>query len=103
MFIFFLMVRRPPRSTLFPYTTLFRSREHHLQSVVLGRVVAARDRDRAAAAQFVCGKIGDRGCEHPDRLFCRTDRKSTRLKSSHANISYAVFCLQKKNYFPTSD
>src|SRR5882757_10216613 len=68
-FLFFLMIRRPPRSTLFPYTTLFRSdnaprwpRRH-------------RTRDRA------------RGL---------SDRKSTRLNSSHANISYAVFCLKKK-------
>src|SRR5476651_2801102 len=69
-FFFFLMIRRPPRSTLFPYTTLFRS---HIQFL-------------------------DRGAEsnrHAHRVECE-DRKSTRLNSSHANISYAVFCLKKK-------
>src|SRR5476651_2841356 len=69
-FFFFLMIRRPPRSTLFPYTTLFRS---HGQD----RGLALRERRRGSQAT-------------------RTDRKSTRLNSSHANISYAVFCLKKK-------
>src|SRR6266508_4993777 len=67
---FFLMIRRPPRSTLFPYTTLFRSRRH------AGRRAQARDRH---------GPVG-----YP------RDRKSTRLNSSHVAISYAVFCLKKK-------
>src|SRR6267378_1266837 len=70
-FIFFLMIRRPPRSTLFPYTTLFRSRS-------AGADYAGRDRQR-------CGQ---------GRL--QLDRKSTRLNSSHVEISYAVFCLKKK-------
>src|SRR3712207_7912645 len=72
------MIRRPPRSTLFPYTTLFRSG--------LGDLLGAR----------VLGEFGD----DPDRYAgarARRDRKSTRLNSSHANISYAVFCLKKKN------
>src|SRR6266550_6937166 len=69
-FFFFLMIRRPPRSTLFPYTTLFRS--------VRGRRAVARGRPR--------GGIGRPG----------SDRKSTRLNSSHGYISYAVFCLKKK-------
>src|SRR3712207_8100163 len=73
MSMFFLMIRRPPRSTLFPYTTLFRSRRRDDQWNVRRdeqpRVIAARRRE---------------------------DRKSTRLNSSHANISYAVFCLKKK-------
>src|SRR6195256_3169889 len=68
---FFLMIRRPPRSTLFPYTTLFRSRS------------PARPRGSAAPAPILC-----RGEEQ--------DRKSTRLNSSHRCISYAVFCLKKK-------
>src|SRR5574342_981231 len=69
-FFFFLMIRRPPRSTLFPYTTLFRSRN---ERSLLG---------------------GDRlGPVHGTRL---PDRKSTRLNSSHHRISYAVFCLKKK-------
>src|SRR3712207_7812356 len=73
--LFFLMIRRPPRSTLFPYTTLFRSL-HPRQPA--GRRAAGRD-------------AGDGG--HLDRT--AQDRKSTRLNSSHANISYAVFCLKK--------
>src|SRR3989337_2237850 len=71
---FFLMIRRPPRSTLFPYTTLFRSR-------VRGAVLSGRP-------------LG----EH--RVLRRTrDRKSTRLNSSHGSISYAVFCLKKKHQY----
>src|SRR5215217_1929171 len=66
------MIRRPPRSTLFPYTTLFRS-------------------PRRAGASGPCRPPG------PRRRRPRGDRKSTRLNSSHANISYAVFCLKKKN------
>src|SRR3989442_1943949 len=73
-FFFFLMIRRPPRSTLFPYTTLFRSDYRFL--------VAARRDEHVATAL--------RGSAH------RTDRKSTRLNSSHVRISYAVFCLKKK-------
>src|SRR5216683_4464544 len=69
-FFFFLMIRRPPRSTLFPYTTLFRFR---LGGERLGRLRSGR-RDPP----------------------CRRDRKSTRLNSSHDQISYAVFCLKKK-------
>src|SRR5438445_9623529 len=74
-FFFFLMIRRPPRSTLFPYTTLFRSAgngAHHCQS----------------QSEF--------GRRRRARILTETDRKSTRLNSSHANISYAVFCLKKK-------
>src|SRR2546426_2991737 len=81
------MIRRPPRSTLFPYTTLFRSREP------LGAGVAPFV---PAAVQRWSGRSGDvargRGGRH-DR---REDRKSTRLNSSHLVISYAVFCLKKK-------
>src|SRR3989337_4193922 len=69
-FFFFLMIRRPPRSTLFPYTTLFRS--HRLGG----------------------GRCPHRRSPGPRR---RGDRKSTRLNSSHGSISYAVFCLKKKN------
>src|SRR4051812_49535907 len=74
------MIRRPPRSTLFPYTTLFRSRGHRR---LRPRDVAAGDRLPAAPA--------DRLMQEDDR-----DRKSTRLNSSHMSISYAVFCLKKK-------
>src|SRR2546430_6519090 len=78
---FFLMIRRPPRSTLFPYTTLFRSLGGATQPVK-PRHHAARDRLRHPQ-----GRLG-RGLR---------DRKSTRLNSSHSQISYAVFCLKKKN------
>src|SRR2546426_3870859 len=81
LFFFFLMIRRPPRSTLFPYTTLFRS--------VLGRdgrsswAAATLDRNR-------------RNASFPRQPRRTRDRKSTRLNSSHLVISYAVFCLKKK-------
>src|SRR2546430_16820173 len=87
-FFFFLMIRRPPRSTLFPYTTLFRSlRRARKPSWILS---ANRSQPRRASlhqlfderAAHVGGHIGD--------------RKSTRLNSSHSQISYAVFCLKKK-------
>src|SRR3712207_7080354 len=82
---FFLMIRRPPRSTLFPYTTLFRS---------LGLIDKVRwDVDLV--------ELGAEGLARPDDALHLdeiddADRKSTRLNSSHANISYAVFCLKKK-------
>src|SRR3712207_9505958 len=90
---FFLMIRRPPRSTLFPYTTLFRSRAlpalpQQLRLVLLERQAGAR----AVAARPLPGD--------PRPVPLRADRKSTRLNSSHANISYAVFCLKKKKKNP---
>src|SRR3712207_6992760 len=94
MRFFFLMIRRPPRSTLFPYTTLFRSRPE--------REIGAGAYFRGAAASAAGGggahAGGARlpGGPHPQRRE-RPDRKSTRLNSSHANISYAVFCLKKNN------
>src|SRR5436309_8919455 len=72
-FFFFLMIRRPPRSTLFPYTTLFRSCGGH----------GVRRRETGSLSHSRGGWV-------------RTDRKSTRLNSSHVKISYAVFCLKKK-------
>src|SRR3712207_6849480 len=96
------MIRRPPRSTLFPYTTLFRSlaphqasgRVHHLIEVgrlaedargpVLDRSTYLSALEGGAKDQRLCLRVGI------------SDRKSTRLNSSHANISYAVFCLKKK-------
>src|SRR5690348_17886209 len=79
---FFLMIRRPPRSTLFPYTTLFRSLRHRrigvdLLDVVLHQADGRREKSRRQSNQS-------------------QDRKSTRLNSSHPSISYAVFCLKKK-------
>src|SRR3712207_8876560 len=85
------MIRRPPRSTLFPYTTLFRSfvtaGAHGLALASGEQLVVGGQRGRGPA---VAGPLADGG--HPAGL----DRKSTRLNSSHANISYAVFCLKKK-------
>src|SRR2546426_9314747 len=79
------MIRRPPRSTLFPYTTLFRSARHVLQGEV-----RRRERDAQAPASEHHHHLGDAGA------FGEIDRKSTRLNSSHLVISYAVFCLKKK-------
>src|SRR2546429_9998246 len=76
-FFFFLMIRRPPRSTLFPYTTLFRSPVH-----------PARPHPGEGSREDRAGPHGARAAR---------DRKSTRLNSSHGYISYAVFCLKKKN------
>src|SRR5258708_18150910 len=81
---FFLMIRRPPRSTLFPYTTLFRSRD------------AADARVRVAQGGKDVAPGGGAGQVRAERAPLG-DRKSTRLNSSHQIISYAVFCLKKKN------
>src|SRR3712207_7713409 len=90
-FFFFLMIRRPPKSTLFPYTTLFRS---------LASGDAREVEEVAAAVDELMHSIRDKApTAEPTRiavLACMQDRKSTRLNSSHANISYAVFCLKKK-------
>src|SRR3712207_8287395 len=102
------MIRRPPRSTLFPYTTLFRSA---LAVYEPGRIDIL---SRELVARGCCGErgvageelVGDRAADHVPRDraeqaaclpvgLCPRDRKSTRLNSSHANISYAVFCLKK--------
>src|SRR5256885_12999404 len=81
-FFFFLMIRRPPRSTLFPYTTLFRSPP----VIIRGQGRTASDRC-PCAAQPGSAQVDDSR---------KVDRKSTRLNSSHLVISYAVFCLKKK-------
>src|SRR3712207_7523613 len=93
------MIRRPPRSTLFPYTTLFRSRPDDPDATVLGGplVTAAqhaglRYHDRIALLRV---PIRDGARLRRYRFRGPSDRKSTRLNSSHANISYAVFCLKK--------
>src|SRR5438094_4903883 len=85
---FFLMIRRPPRSTLFPYTTLFRSKQASLQSAV----------QNGAQILAVCGGYQLLGhyYQTADGQDLGSDRKSTRLNSSHRTISYAVFCLKKK-------
>src|SRR3712207_8351489 len=93
---FFLMIRRPPRSTLFPYTTLFRSQPAGAGHDSLGRPFQCRDRVRGADRRRgdAVEPGGDR--EWLAAAAAEGDRKSTRLNSSHANISYAVFCLKKK-------
>src|SRR3712207_8752814 len=97
------MIRRPPRSTLFPYTTLFRSAlakdfrhidptEARILLVEAGpRVLASFPEELSAKAQKSLERLG---------VEVKTDRKSTRLNSSHANISYVVFCLKKKTPSP---
>src|SRR5688572_31600934 len=89
------MIRRPPRSTLFPYTTLFRSRA--LGRAVLDEGDRARDGERVAGEHAGTEAVRRRGGGAAALLPPRTgDRKSTRLNSSHSQISYAVFCLKKK-------
>src|SRR2546430_12278788 len=91
LFFFFLMIRRPPRSTLFPYTTLFRSMQGHPVSIVATiftvekdpGIIGRKDKGILTLASLNGKRIG-------------VDRKSTRLNSSHSQISYAVFCLKKK-------
>src|SRR3712207_8305392 len=83
------MIRRPPRSTLFPYTTLFRSLQEYFAALVTPEV--------KAGLASATGEFGEAGV-YKDVI--RQDRKSTRLNSSHANISYAVFCLKKKKVHP---
>src|SRR2546426_1623455 len=84
--IFFLMIRRPPRSTLFPYTTLFRSRSRQRK----------RGRDRRCRPLTIKSFGGRSSRKRASAKKRRRDRKSTRLNSSHLVISYAVFCLKKK-------
>src|SRR3712207_9003868 len=96
IFFFFLMIRRPPRSTLFPYTTLFRSGVavtsprlllSHCVQRSKGAIIGAPDLPPSSVLLSLIA---------PLLLGPELDRKSTRLNSSHANISYAVFCLKKK-------
>src|SRR3712207_8841773 len=94
------MIRRPPRSTLFPYTTLCRSRLHHREQLATPRIIEEEEEAGAAGEGRIRlvtehARLRPRRphpVEHPAR-----DRKSTRLNSSHANISYAVFCLKNKS------
>src|SRR3712207_6941985 len=99
------MIRRPPRSTLFPYTTLFRSQQLLLKALrweggppgaSLGLPSSSTAKRCVSRRNFRIRLRAPRG----ERLrSARVDRKSTRLNSSHANISYAVFCLKKKNFY----
>src|SRR3712207_6879042 len=97
-YFFFLMIRRPPRSTLFPYTTLFRSPADTPGSARDERdagVAHGRPQRRTALDQVIPAP--------KPQATTMSDRKSTRLNSSHANISYAVFCLKKKKNKSSSD
>src|SRR3712207_7836405 len=94
MCFFFLMIRRPPRSTLFPYTTLFRSQPTG-GSGGDWLMTFATVTVRLTLAALLSAMLAFR----PRRLSHAVDRKSTRLNSSHANISYAVFCLKKKKKY----
>src|SRR3712207_7631966 len=89
------MIRRPPRSTLFPYTTLFRSAPLTLQDAV-ARAVGQSQEVRLARAQVDLARAQVTSARAQALPQLNGDRKSTRLNSSHANISYAVFCLKKK-------
>src|SRR2546430_8450374 len=89
MFFFFLMIRRPPRSTLFPYTTLFRSGFGEFRGIAFDERNANQIRDAP-------DEVGLSDAGWPDQNNILLDRKSTRLNSSHSQISYAVFCLKKK-------
>src|SRR3712207_8438460 len=90
------MIRRPPRSTLFPYTTLFRS-FLPLTNKRDRRFPSQRHDHTHACFQPYRQTLGFHGRTLVKRFGCSQDRKSTRLNSSHANISYAVFCLKKNN------
>src|SRR5256885_9247422 len=90
------MIRRPPRSTLFPYTTLFRSVRSILQTVAGGNCLRARDDDGLRQGH----RLQQDG-RRPAVAIRLQDRKSTRLNSSHLVISYAVFCLKKKKKHKT--
>src|SRR3712207_7771397 len=90
------MIRRPPRSTLFPYTTLFRSRDEALDARGVGIAALARLRNHHRGQGVGETQSPFRFPALPAGVEIGQDRKSTRLNSSHANISYAVFCLKKK-------
>src|SRR2546429_3569740 len=95
------MIRRPPRSTLFPYTTLFRS-PAELQDSDITTVEGMADGSRLHPLQQAFAELGAAQCGYCTPGILLTDRKSTRLNSSHGYISYAVFCLKKKKTIITS-
>src|SRR3712207_773815 len=99
LFFFFLMIRRPPRSTLFPYTTLFRSRlgsnPKHQRQMLSNLASSLFEHERITTTEAKAKMLRP----YAEKII---DRKSTRLNSSHANISYAVFCLKKKKKYTTN-
>src|SRR3712207_8533413 len=105
---FFLMIRRPPRSTLFPYTTLFRSEVRAEQLVLPDKARHGRHDEKRRDEQGLNEALGEKfpvqehsqpEADEAADYERHRDRKSTRLNSSHANISYAVFCLKKKTIY----
>src|SRR2546430_9276678 len=93
LFFFFLMIRRPPRSTLFPYTTLFRSTHDarvYQANTIHNTPRSTTSKTDSPTSNFRSSRVSP--------TFSAIDRKSTRLNSSHSQISYAVFCLKKKKY-----
>src|SRR2546430_2679825 len=100
VFFFFLMIRRPPRSTLFPYTTLFRSRTYRSQAqkTALDRLMSRFAQTRLGGLLFITVFPAIDKRLMPLTGGRLKDRKSTRLNSSHSQISYAVFCLKKKKH-----
>src|SRR3712207_8356349 len=98
------MIRRPPRSTLFPYTTLFRSYGKLNTPLSVGSEEASLDSAHPGRMPLLGGLLGFTGpkCDVDGTWEWTSDRKSTRLNSSHANISYAVFCLKKKTLYSFS-
>src|SRR3989440_5016722 len=103
LFFFFLMIRRPPRSTLFPYTTLFRSLVLERRILLVQLVQPVRELFLFAALlhfdRLRDHRLGEGDLGEHDRVVLGRDRKSTRLNSSHDQISYAVFCLKKKKEY----
>src|SRR5256885_11772528 len=95
LLFFFLMIRRPPRSTLFPYTTLFRSLSKLMPRTAFSYLIGPKTVIRGGWGLFSYDYYFDAG--NQTGFSQPTDRKSTRLNSSHLVISYAVFCLKKKN------
>src|SRR2546430_10410977 len=91
---FFLMIRRPPRSTLFPYTTLFRSCDPQAEDTGQRQAKQGKAEVSAFKPKIRREFLIERALQERDRV--SVDRKSTRLNSSHSQISYAVFCLKKK-------
>src|SRR2546430_13178441 len=93
------MIRRPPRSTLFPYTTLFRSQEARNVATLGGDPLSGQVPGRTAAGSAIAEAVAvarEQSATISAALLMDADRKSTRLNSSHSQISYAVFCLKKK-------
>src|SRR3712207_8196599 len=107
MFFFFIIIRRPPKSTLFPYTPLFRSQPSTGGNVgtlsggklTLNGTAASDVITLTLAGSTLTAKRGTATQNFPLASVTSIDRKSTRLNSSHANISYAVFCLKKKKQY----